>query len=143
MFFEESDNRNPRERVDDNILRQLISDNNGDGYRYQTKRTGPTRNARSVAAGSGNIIGCACGVGGVGGTAVDKIRDNENIIPDACRRTWGLTNYPLGSVFTPIQEWRGLYDLDTGFCRGTIFRELDLPFLASAGTGGRGGCCRG
>ncbi len=49
------------------------------------------------------------------------------------RKTWGLAEYPLAMVYSPIQEWRELYDNETGLSRGTIFKELDLPFLATWG----------
>ena len=29
----------------------------------------------------------------------------------------------------PMQEWNGTYSVEEGFKRGTIFPELDLPFL--------------
>ncbi|MBO5415657.1 MAG: spore coat associated protein CotJA [Clostridia bacterium] len=56
------------------------------------------------------------------------------------RTTWGLEGYPLASVYAPIQEWRNLYDNETGFNRGTIFKELDLPFLCGER---KGGSCNG
>ena len=35
---------------------------------------------------------------------------------------------PLAMVYAPVQEWRELYDNETGHARGTIFKELDFPF---------------
>lgn len=55
--------------------------------------------------------------------------DKAEVVP--YRKTWGLTEYPLAMVYSPIQEWRELYDNETGLSRGTIFKELDLPFLAT------------
>lgn len=43
---------------------------------------------------------------------------------------------PLAMAYVPWQKWRGIYDVCEGFQRGTIFRELDMPFE------GRGGCNR-
>ena len=51
---------------------------------------------------------------------------------------WGLKGYPLAMVYVPYQEWCGLYDMHTGLEKGTIFKELDLPFLGGKGCGG--GC---
>jgi hypothetical protein len=148
MFLDESDNRNPRERVDENLLRRIISDNkigeSEGGQDYNSRHANVARGVRNAAAtsvsttfGGGNSdAGCCASGGGEG-----KYGWNG---PEAGRRTWGLAGYPLGSTYAPLQEWRGLYDLETGYNRGTIFRELDLPFLAAAGTGGvRGGNCRG
>lgn len=55
------------------------------------------------------------------------------------KRTWGLEGYPLAMVYSPIQAFQGLYALEDGFDRGTVFEELDLPFLAYNSKGGE--CC--
>ena len=43
--------------------------------------------------------------------------------------SWGLHDHPLAMVYSPIQKWRNIYDGETALVRGTIFEELDLPFL--------------
>ena len=59
----------------------------------------------------------------------------------------GLRGYPLASVYSPLQDWVEIYDLDTGFKRGTIFKQLDFPFMGDSGCVARGdrrtggGCC--
>ena len=66
--------------------------------------------------------GCSQGDEGANGTNVPQ------------KRSWGLVgDYPLAMVYSPIQEWRELYDNETGLSRGTIFKELDLPFTATWG----------
>ena len=40
----------------------------------------------------------------------------------------------LAMAYVPWQKWQALYEAEKGFCRGTIFAELDKPF---EGTGGR------
>lgn len=42
-----------------------------------------------------------------------------------------FTNQPisLAMAYVPYQSWQKLYDEPLGFERGTIFKELDLPFL--------------
>ena len=55
--------------------------------------------------------------------------------------TWGLTDHPLASVYAPLQSFRNLYDHETAFERGTIFAELDKPFVCGGMT--EGGKCRG
>lgn len=47
-----------------------------------------------------------------------------------------LNALPLAMAYIPWQQWRSLYEAEKGFCRGTIFAELDMPFQ------GKGGCCR-
>ena len=56
------------------------------------------------------------------------------------RATWGLENYPLASVYSPIQIWRNLYEPEEALERGTLFQELDLPFVCGEINTG-GGCC--
>ena len=51
---------------------------------------------------------------------------------------FGLYSYPLAMVYSPLQEFRELYDADVALGRGTIFAELDLPFEGTAS--GKGGC---
>lgn len=41
---------------------------------------------------------------------------------------------PLAMAYVPWQKWQKLYDAEKGFCSGTIFQELYLPFC------GIGGC---
>lgn len=51
----------------------------------------------------------------------------------------GIHGKALGIVYSPVQCWQNLYDLEAGLSRGTIFAELDLPFEASS----KGGKCCG
>ena len=41
---------------------------------------------------------------------------------------------PLAMAYVPMQRWRALYAPEDGFSRGTIFQELDLPFLGRCRT---------
>ncbi len=47
---------------------------------------------------------------------------------DTGNSDYGLKGYPLAMVYSPMQEFVNLYELDKGFNAGTIFSELDLPF---------------
>ena len=58
------------------------------------------------------------------------------------RQTWGLEGYPLASVYAPLQGFQGLYDKETALQRGTLFSELDLPFMGES-IADKGGLCRG
>lgn len=42
-----------------------------------------------------------------------------------------LSDMPLAMVYSPKQDWESLYNLEEGFSRGTIFKRLDFPFMAS------------
>ena len=39
----------------------------------------------------------------------------------------------LAMAYVPWQTWRDLYDTEKGFHCGTIFQELNLPFLGKGG----------
>lgn len=47
-----------------------------------------------------------------------------------------LSGMPLAMAYVPWQEWRALYEAEKGFHCGTIFAELNKPFM------GTGGCLR-
>lgn len=36
---------------------------------------------------------------------------------------------PLAMAYVPMQTWRDVYDSSVGFSRGTIFAQLDKPFI--------------
>jgi len=43
---------------------------------------------------------------------------------------------PVAMAYVPWQDWRDIYPARKSLCQGTIFEELDKPFL------GKGGCCK-
>ena len=45
-----------------------------------------------------------------------------------------LEGMPIAMAYVPWQNWQQIYDLEQGFCRGTIFKELDKPFLGKGGS---------
>ena len=38
-------------------------------------------------------------------------------------------NISLAMAYVPYQNWQNIYDIDDGFKAGTIFADLDKPFL--------------
>ncbi len=60
---------------------------------------------------------------------------------DDKHKSWGIYGHPLAMVYSPVQEWKSLYDNEMGLSRGTIFKELDLPFRGMWNDEG-GSCCR-
>lgn len=36
---------------------------------------------------------------------------------------------PLAMAYVPLQRWRMLYEGDVALTRGTLFHELDKPFI--------------
>ncbi len=144
MFFDENDNRNPRERADTGLKCQAKGEHGGNSCdaSLRMRRPGVTRSGRNVAPAGVSMAGCGCGTEQTGGCARGGDINYDRSGPDTDRRGWGLCGFPLGSVYAPLQEWRAIYDIETGFSRGTIFRELDMPWYGSGGAM-RGGCCRG
>ena len=45
-----------------------------------------------------------------------------------------IEDMPLAMAYVPWQKWKNIYDAEKGFCNGTIFQDLNLPFF------GIGGC---
>ncbi len=61
--------------------------------------------------------------------------------PVCNKRSWGLEGYPLASVYAPLQSFGELFDKEIALEKGTIFCELDLPFMGESVY--KGGGCRG
>ncbi len=39
------------------------------------------------------------------------------------------SNMPIGMAYVPWQQWDNIYDIDKGFFVGTIFADLNKPYL--------------
>jgi len=50
---------------------------------------------------------------------------------------WGLNGHPQAMVYSPCQPWNNVYKPEIALERGTLFKDLDLPFEAADR---RGGC---
>lgn len=103
-----NDNRTPRDRVTGEFLSELLFTDPGNcpDCRIQSntaERTTPTL-ARSNAA-KNNCDGKTRG-------------GNVEIVGD----------YSLAMAYVPMQEFGDLFDLERGFCEGTIFKALRFPF---------------
>ena len=48
---------------------------------------------------------------------------------EACAPAMDVSRFPVGMGYVPMQNWQQPYCYREGFHRGTIFPELDLPFL--------------
>ena len=114
MYIDENDNRTPRERIDDSFLRRMLGENGG----VHSTPTAPRGGREQSGQG-----GLSCNPGGA---SVENYR---------------LMNFPLGMVYSPIQEWRNAYDVDMALERGTLFRELDMPWEVAMPSSGKGGRC--
>lgn len=54
-------------------------------------------------------------------------------IPERIVKKDDFENMPLAMAYVPWQKWQNICDAEKGFCNGTIFQDLNLPFY---GTGG-------
>ena len=61
----------------------------------------------------------------------DEIQGSNN--DTSCHK-----NRPIAMVYGEDQEWKGLFDLELGLNKGTIFEELDLPLTSTRCA--KGGC---
>ena len=69
--------------------------------------------------------------------------DSDMGIGRPCRAPGALGEYALAMVYTPTQQFIGLYELPEAMKRGTLFRALDMPWVGSEGRTGKGGCSCG
>lgn len=46
-----------------------------------------------------------------------------------------LDHMPVGMAYVPFQKWEKIYNDEVALERGTIFQDLDLPFIGE-GVGG-------
>ncbi len=70
-----------------------------------------------------------------GGRQMRMVNDSGNSAKPDCRGNYpknGIENAPsLAMVYSPIQEWREIYEIEEALSRGTLFKELDKPLLAA------------
>ncbi len=49
------------------------------------------------------------------------------------RDDWSMDNFPLAMAYVPMQHFKNVYELDEGLSYGTIFPELNKPFMGWKG----------
>ncbi len=123
MYIDENDIRTPRDRGEEELRRLLEAAPAGvklpcDGGEGDMPRV--ERNERPS---------CGCGRG-----HSCPLSESRRSCGGGMSRSYGLVDFPLAMVYSPIQEWRNVYDEKKGLTRGTIFAELDKPL--------EGGKCR-
>ena len=52
----------------------------------------------------------------------------------AVEQVSSIDGLPLAMAYVPMQKFENLYEIDSAFCAGTLFKDLDKPFV--------GRCCR-
>ena len=61
---------------------------------------------------------------------------------EACM-IWGEHPLSLAMVCSPVQSFCEMYSEEKGLTRGTIFSQLDKPFLPGSNARSKGGCTNG
>ena len=63
----------------------------------------------------------------------DMLNDVEMTSCKTCRKNNSMSAFPaetpVGMAYVPYQKWQKIYDAEVALDRGTIFEELDKPFL--------------
>lgn len=49
------------------------------------------------------------------------------------QRSDSMRSFALAMAYVPWQQWNQTYELKKAMCAGTIFPELDKPFLGKRG----------
>lgn len=121
-----NDDRTPRDRITGEFLSELLFTEKGGDMDWRTSSApacGCRNNEMRQAAGQNN---CSSNV---------RSRTFENSCPQRRsnvfprRNNVEITgNYSLAMAYVPMQEFGELFDIETGFCEGTIFKELRFPF---------------
>lgn len=149
-----AENRTPRDRIGEELFSQI-----GDmpAQKYGMQKAAPSPAATSAAAmyrsgmqtscpinrsgvsvdtGAPRRKGAYTSYGSTGRTSDCSCSKTSNgkRTAEKCRMHGEdkLAGLPLAMAYVPMQEWRNLYDLEDGFDRGTLFRELDFPFYPTA-----------
>lgn len=93
---------------------------------YQSIRRGASY--KSVHTPYSNTGGAACP------KSVRTAENSSGNMHCGCTAGYCITDTPsLAMVYAPCQEFKDIFDLETGFCRGTIFCQLYKPWMPDAG----------
>lgn len=96
----------------------------GNAYLQQRQNQGNTRDTSCTMCGATREETCS--------SCTADMRDSKNMNA----YTIEDLHMPLAMAYVPWQKWCDIYETCKGFQRGTIFSELDKPFM------GKGGCNR-
>lgn len=67
-------------------------------------------------------------------TTCSSCRPMPMPMPTVSPRCDAMGCNPLAMAYVSWQEWRDIYEAEKGFRSGTIFQELNLPFLGKGGS---------
>lgn len=116
-----NDNRTPRDRITGEFLSELLFTDIGgcDCESRATARRQSAADSRTVSAPAARDRGCARRV-----CRQCTERGGGNV---------GFTgNYSLAMAYVPMQEFDDLFEMEEGFCEGTVFKGLRFPFYPTS-----------
>ncbi len=97
---------------------------NGRGYRPSMEQRQMTGNGRNMyygrGPGNGRNMNCSQVAGG---QMMNRRYDGCNPVNAP------VDQMMIGMGYVPWQKWQNIYDLDEALKRGTIFEDLDKPYL--------------
>lgn len=64
---------------------------------------------------------------------MDNVSENIDIPEDNMMMTSFPEKTPLAMAYVPFQQWGRTYESHEGFHKGTLFPDLDLPFMRGGG----------
>lgn len=67
----------------------------------------------------------------------DSSNANINTPQNGCNISRFPENTPIAMSYTPMQQWGSVYPEDEALSVGTIFPELNLPFMPEGGCYGQ------
>ena len=116
----------PRDSVSDEMLTELLREKEPDS------RAGDVRPMRQYENGRGVRM-----ENRPNSPQVPNCRGEYPVVPAAnVEHHWEnprLDGSPLAMVYSPVQEWEGIYEVAEALKQGTLFKKLDLDFYP--------GCC--
>ncbi len=146
------DNYTPRDRIDDELLFELLRENEPScsGYgRYESEAgSGCTGRSLNCSGSSNSVAACdssarrsSCKSSQAERRNIRSSRcpsqcdtsfeanqdDGKSCIEDSC-----INKYPPAMVYCPDQAWSDLYEVEKALAHGTLFSVLDLPFYGSS-----------
>ncbi len=115
-MYTDDDIMTPRERIGDDMLRRMLAGElTGNGIKRNmeedTRRGGQMNGQEELSSERG------------------RCRRGDEM---SASGSFGLEGYPLCMVYAPLQSFGNLYEPEDALKRGTLFREMDLPFMGES-----------
>ncbi len=117
-----NDNRTPRDRVTGEFLSELLFTDLGGDCDCENRPTAPTSaTPTSTAVNRSKVSYCS--------KCTRESRQQPRYGCTYQNKGVEITGaYSLAMAYVPMQNFGDLFDVEEGFCQGTIFKDLKFPF---------------